>query len=105
MVENWMKELCEDLGYSMDLQVLSYLSFCDHSHDITSVMQTCTRKKKDIIFYSYLLKSSDLMGLEKAASHFNNFDVIVFEETHALNSQIMESLITSSDKTAKERKK
>ena len=90
MIETWIKEVCRDLRCFNDLQVLDYTYFLSQSID--SVMQTLPSTKKQIIFYSYLLQGTDLQILDEALTHCGNFDITVFEETHALSHSVMERL-------------
>ena len=93
MMEKWTKEVCVDLGYDDDLQIINYTNFLDV--DINFAMKgTCTRKK-DVIFISYLLKLTDIKILKENPVLFNNFDIIVLEEIHAVNSNIIEEIVGS----------
>ena len=96
MMEKWTKEVCLDLGYDYDLQVINYTNFLDV--DINFAMEgTCTTKK-DVIFISYLLKLTDIKILKENPVLFNNFDIIVLEETHAVNLNMIKEIVGSFER-------
>ena len=96
MMEKWTKEVCLDLGYDDDLQIINYANFLDE--DINFAMKGTCRSKKDIIFISYLLKLTDIKILKENPVLFNNFDIIILEEIHAVNSNIIEEIVGSFER-------
>ena len=91
MIEQWITEVCLEIGCCDDLQILNYTHFLDRSIDFA--MQVESRSKRHITFISYLLKIADLEKLKPNAGYLNSFDIIVLEETHALDPSTMHDII------------
>ena len=96
MIEKWIKEACLDLGCDDELLLLNYTQFIDRN--VNFVMQTKFRNKKDFIFCSYLLKTADLEILRENPWPLNKFDIVVFEETHALEVDLIKNVIKGFEK-------
>ena len=102
MIETWIKQACVDLGCANSLELLNYTGFLDRN--IEFVMQAEIRSKSNIIFCSYLLKTSDINLLKENICLIENFDIIVIEETHALDSNVIKQVATGFRKVAKANK-
>ena len=87
MIEKWVGEVCEDIGCDGDLDILSHTLFVDRN--INFAMQTRNGSKRDVIFCSYLLKRDDFKILTTSAWLLCNFDIIVLEETNAIESSLI----------------
>ena len=103
LTEKWIKEICEDIGCYDTLQILSYPQFGDRN--IHFLIQATSSSKGDIVFCSYLLKMSDFEILKTNPTFVNNFDVIVLEETHAVDSNTITNFVScfEENKTVKGR--
>ena len=88
MTEKWILE-------QKDLKVITHI---EQLHCTIDSLET-EFGKETVIFNSYLLKSADLETLcsystsEKLSNTLKNFDVVVVEETHALDFDKIERLI------------
>ena len=100
MIEKWIKDICQHLRYSSDLRIVNYTHFLER--DIKFVMGSKAKNKGDIRFYSYLLKTTDLEILNEHSSLLNNFDIVVVEETHAVQLKVFHGIVKGLEKARKE---
>ena len=96
MIEKWITDICEDLGCEEALQVINYVHFLDRS--IHFAIQSNVSNEGEIIFSSYLLKKTDLKLMMENVRDFDNFDITVLEETHALDSHVMSAFVAGFQK-------
>ena len=89
MIEKWVREVCEDIGCDGDLDILSHTLFVNRSINFAMQTQTRNRNKQDVIFCSYLLKRDDFKILTTSGQLLCNFDIIVLEETNAIESSLI----------------
>ena len=101
MIEKWITDVCEDLGCTEALQVINYIHFLDRSIDFA--IQSKVGNEKEIIFSSYLLKKADLKLMIENSWCFDNFDIIVLEETHALDSNVISDFVAGFQKAVRKR--
>ena len=87
MTEKWIREVCEDVGCDSRLDILCHTLFINRN--INFAMQTRNRNTRDVIFCSYLLKSDDFEILKTNVQLLYNFDVIVLEETNAIEPRLI----------------
>ena len=92
MIEKWVREICEDIGCHNDLQIINYTQFLNL--DINFPMQIKARNKREVLLSLYLLKKRDLEIL-KSKAFLYNFDIIVLEETHAIDSNFITNFVSS----------
>ena len=98
MIERWVKDICHQ-----NVEILNYMHFLDKSLD--QVVQTKCQTNKSVIFCSYLLKHADvdINNLRSVFRQFQNFDVVVLEETHVLKLNMLEELVTQAGQELKEK--
>ena len=99
MIEKWITDVCEDLACAEVLQVINYIHFLDRSIDFA--IQSKVDNVKEIIFTSYLLKKTDLKLIIENSWGFKNFDIIVLEETHALDSNVISYFVAGFQKAVR----
>ena len=90
IMEKWMKEA------HTNIQVINYTHFLHL--DIYHALKTKTLNEDVALFCSYLLKATDLDILMDNLSLLNNFNIIVLEETHALDLCKIKDLIKYFEK-------
>ena len=103
LIEQWIRKVSENMKCGNNLEILDHTQFLDRN--INYPMHAGSRNKRGITFCTYLLKVRDFKILKTNPGLRNNFDLVVLEETHALDSSKITDFVASFEnmKTVKGR--
>ena len=101
MTEKWITERCEELRYAKDFQVINYTHFLDRNIDFA--IETKTESEEKVVFRSYLLKTTDLKIMMEKSWRFNSFNIVILEETHAVDSCVIKDFVAHIKMARKEK--